>query len=183
MLHKNLKLSRRTPAVDLALTCPLCGLTFQPSRKNTSDKCVNDAVHIRAYWLEKLPGVCAEGFSWLSSKSTTSPHKHRQTLTGAAASEGLSYSMQESRWRTWSEECLFACRCVRVCAFGRLTAAHHHAFGMEVKLVLYTSCSTVYTMAENMKMPIPMKSSRQPTCTHTHTQFSLDFLPLSMFCL
>lgn len=169
MLHRNPKLSRRTPAVDSALTCPLCGLTFQPSRKNTSDKCVTDAAHIRAYWLEKLPGVCAEGFSWLSSKSTTSPHKHRQTLTGAAASEGLSYSMQESRWRTWSEECLFACRCVRVCAFGRLTAAHHHAFGMEVKLVLYTSCSTVYTMAENMKMPIPMKSSRQPTCTHTHT--------------
>lgn len=175
MLHRNPKLSRRIPAVDLALTCPLCGLTFQPSRKNTSDKCVTNAAHIRAYRLEKLPGsgatqsVCAEGFSSLSSKSTTSPHKHRQTLTGAAASEGLSYSMQESRWRTWSVECLFACRCVRVCVFGRLTAAHHHAFGMEVKLVLYTSCSTVYTMAENMKMPIPMKSSRQPTCTHTHT--------------
>ncbi|PWA16167.1 hypothetical protein CCH79_00020619 [Gambusia affinis] len=30
-----------------------------------------------------------------------------------------------------------------------------------------TSCSTLYTMAENMKIPMAMKSSRQPTCSDT----------------
>lgn len=49
-----------------------------------------------------------------------------------------------------------------------LTVAHHHACGMEVKLVLETSRSTVYTMAENMKIPTQMNSSKHPTCTHKH---------------